>query len=193
MRLTYRTVRVLAAVAELSALGSPPSNREVGLAAGMRDQGQISKLLTRLHGLGLIENTDAGLARGAPNAWMLTAKGREIEQAVGQSAENNRRASDHTSPKAGHTADSGATALPSALVLGPTRPVPHVGAPARIKHFGGGVEHAIVIAIHDDGSRLSIEGEDGESYEFVLSPSSARFVTAGNAHGPRLELVGGDG
>ncbi len=84
MRLTYRTVRVLMALAELSARGAYPSNREIGLASGMQDQGQISKLLTRLSRLGLIENSPAGRARGAPNAWMLTDKGAEIEQAVGE-------------------------------------------------------------------------------------------------------------
>jgi AcrR family transcriptional regulator len=83
MRLTYRTIRVLTAVAELQGQGSHPSNREVGLAAGMSDQGQISKLLTRLAKLGLIENTPSGLARGAPNAWALTEKGVEIQRAVG--------------------------------------------------------------------------------------------------------------
>jgi AcrR family transcriptional regulator len=83
MRLTYRTVRVLTAVADLSGRGTHPSNREVGVASGMQDQGQISKLLTRLCKLGLIENSGAGLARGAPNAWMLTERGAEIEQAVG--------------------------------------------------------------------------------------------------------------
>jgi AcrR family transcriptional regulator len=82
MRLTYRTVRVLAAV------GTNPgsSNREIGWASGMQDQGQISKLLTRLSKLGLIENTQAASARGAPNAWTLTAKGAEIERAVGKGA-----------------------------------------------------------------------------------------------------------
>ena len=83
MRLTYRTVRVLVSVAALGGRGSYPSNREIGLAAGIADQGQISKLLTRLSKLGLIENTGAGLARGAPNAWMLTRKGQEIERAIG--------------------------------------------------------------------------------------------------------------
>jgi AcrR family transcriptional regulator/DNA-binding MarR family transcriptional regulator len=86
MRLTYRTVRVLTAIATLGGQGSHPSNRELGLAAGMSDQGQISKLLTRLSRLGLIENTPAGRARGAPNAWTLTPKGREIEQAIGDGA-----------------------------------------------------------------------------------------------------------
>jgi AcrR family transcriptional regulator len=87
MRLTYRTVRVLMSVAAHP--GS--SNREVGLASGIQDQGQISKLLTRLHKLGLIENGGAGQARGGPNAWMLTHKGQEIEQAVGGRAEGPSR------------------------------------------------------------------------------------------------------
>jgi DNA-binding MarR family transcriptional regulator len=78
MRLTYRTVRVLMAVAAHP--GS--SNREIGIAADMHDQGQTSKLLTRLSKLGLIENTGAGLARGAPNAWTLTPKGHQIQQAI---------------------------------------------------------------------------------------------------------------
>jgi AcrR family transcriptional regulator len=84
MRLTYRTVRVLTAVAALGERGAYPSNREIGLVADIQDQGQISKLLTRLSKLGLIENTGAGLARGAPNAWTLTSKGHEIEQAIGR-------------------------------------------------------------------------------------------------------------
>jgi AcrR family transcriptional regulator len=87
MRLTYRTVRVLTSVAALGGRGSYPSNREIGLASGIQDQGQISKLLTRLAKLGLIENSGAGQARGAPNAWMLTAKGLEIERAIGGQAE----------------------------------------------------------------------------------------------------------
>jgi hypothetical protein len=79
MRLTYRTVRVLGAVA-----GKPgSSNREVGLAAGVTDQGQISKLLTRLAKLGLVSNDGAGRARGAPNAWTLTARGAEVHRMTG--------------------------------------------------------------------------------------------------------------
>ncbi|HEY5193363.1 MAG TPA: TetR/AcrR family transcriptional regulator [Solirubrobacteraceae bacterium] len=80
MRLTYRTVRVLMAVAA----NPGASNRDVGLAADIQDQGQISKLLTRLSKLALVENSGAGLTRGAPNAWVLTGKGAEIEQAIGE-------------------------------------------------------------------------------------------------------------
>jgi AcrR family transcriptional regulator len=80
MRLTYRTMRVLMSVA-----GRPgASNRELALLAGVQDQGQISKLLTRLSKLGLIENDGAGHARGAPNAWKLTARGSDIQRALGE-------------------------------------------------------------------------------------------------------------
>jgi hypothetical protein len=78
-------------------------------------------------------------------------------------------------------------------MLGPTRPLPRVGASARIKHFGGDSEQGTIVAVHDDGSRVSVQGEDGESYEFVLSPANARFVSAGDAHGPRLDLLGESG
>jgi hypothetical protein len=88
-------------------------------------------------------------------------------------------------------------------MLGPTRPVPRVGARARVKHFGGGSEDATVVAVRDQGRQVSVRtltgtpheagqagGADGELYEFVLNPSSARFLSAGDAHGPRLELYG---
>jgi DNA-binding MarR family transcriptional regulator len=78
MRLTYRTVRVLMAVAA----NPGSSNRAVADGAGIKDQGQISKLLARLQGLGLIENTGVGSARGGPNVWRLTEKGREVHGAV---------------------------------------------------------------------------------------------------------------
>jgi AcrR family transcriptional regulator len=73
-RLTVRTHLVLTAVAELAAQGSNPSNREVSDVAGVKDQGQISKLLTRLEGLGLLHNT-GGHIKGMPNAWELTPMG----------------------------------------------------------------------------------------------------------------------
>jgi hypothetical protein len=73
---------------------------------------------------------------------------------------------------------------------GPSRPLPRVGARARIAHFGGGFELGTVLAVHDEGRRLQVRGETGELLEFVLSPATARFVQAGRAHGPRLELLG---
>jgi AcrR family transcriptional regulator len=78
MRLTYRTVRVLAAIAA----NPRASNRGVATAAGIDDQGQISKLLTRLQNLGLIHNEGRGQPRGAPNAWGLTARGQEVERSI---------------------------------------------------------------------------------------------------------------
>ncbi len=78
MRLTYRTLRVLAAVA-----ASPgASNRAVAEWAEVSDQGQISKLLARLEHLGLVRNTGVGHVKGEPNAWELTVRGREVEQAL---------------------------------------------------------------------------------------------------------------
>ena len=82
MRLTYRTVRVLVAIAQRPGA----NNRQVADASGVSDQGQISKLLARLEHLGLIENVGAGPARGEPNVWRLTPKGEEIEQTIRRQA-----------------------------------------------------------------------------------------------------------
>ena len=79
MRLTYRTVRVLLAIAERPGA----SNRTVGADAGVTDQGQISKLLTRLEKLGLIANTGLGPGRGAPNSWTLTEQGQAVRAMLG--------------------------------------------------------------------------------------------------------------
>jgi AcrR family transcriptional regulator len=78
MRLTYRTVRVLLSIA--SCPGS--SNRKVGELSGLSDQGQISKLLARLQGLGLVENAGEAPGQGGPNAWVLTARGGEVSDAL---------------------------------------------------------------------------------------------------------------
>jgi AcrR family transcriptional regulator len=93
MRVTYRTARVLEGVAELGAGGLAPSNREVARFAGVSDPGQISKLLRRLEGLGLLRNTGTGHAKGEPNAWVLTPKGQQVTQSIRvHSASNERRA-----------------------------------------------------------------------------------------------------
>jgi hypothetical protein len=67
--------------------------------------------------------------------------------------------------------------------------MPRVGMSARIAHFGGSFEPAVVVAVHEQGRRVEVRGESGESFEFVLSPATARFVASGLAHGPRLELL----
>lgn len=78
MRLTYRTVMVLLAIAEQPGA----SNRRVGEQAGIADQGQISKLLARLERIGLVANTGMGPGQGGPNAWTLTEQGRQVTQTV---------------------------------------------------------------------------------------------------------------
>jgi AcrR family transcriptional regulator len=78
MRLTYRTVRVLTAIAA----HPQASNRQIGTSAGIADQGQISKLLTRLKRIGLITNTGLQPGNGAPNSWTLTEKGERIAQSI---------------------------------------------------------------------------------------------------------------
>ncbi len=78
MRLTYRTVRVL------TFIGDHPgaSNREIAEGAGIADQGQISKLLTRLERLRLVRNLGEGQIKGASNEWYLTDRGAQVERAT---------------------------------------------------------------------------------------------------------------
>jgi AcrR family transcriptional regulator len=78
MRITYRTLRVLMVIA------SHPraNNRQIAAQAGIADQGQVSKLLTRLEHLGLTRNEGEGPSKGGANAWLLTAKGERIEQVI---------------------------------------------------------------------------------------------------------------
>jgi hypothetical protein len=71
VRLTYRTMRVLRAIADYPGA----SNREVADRAGIVDQGQVSKLLGRLHARGLIAKDGEARTRGAPNSWRLTERG----------------------------------------------------------------------------------------------------------------------
>jgi AcrR family transcriptional regulator len=78
MRLTYRTMRVLSAVAAHPGL----NNRQVAREAGVADQGQMSKLLARLESLGLIANSGESQTRGEPNVWRLTPRGRELERTL---------------------------------------------------------------------------------------------------------------
>jgi hypothetical protein len=75
-------------------------------------------------------------------------------------------------------------------MIRPSRPLPRVGAKARIAHFGGSFEGGTVIAVREQGRRVEVLAEGGELLEFVLSPATARFVSAASAHGPRLELLG---
>lgn len=78
MRVTYRTARVLAVIAEHPGA----SNRSIAQHAGIHDQGQVSKLLGRLQGLGLAARKHDGHAKGLPNAWHLTAAGEAVAQTI---------------------------------------------------------------------------------------------------------------
>ena len=77
MRLTYRTVRCLISIGE----NPGSSNREVAKGAEIPDEGQTSKLLSRLARLGLIANTRPQ-GPGLPNYWTLTAHGEQVLGAV---------------------------------------------------------------------------------------------------------------
>lgn len=79
MRLTYRTICVLAALAA----NPGSSNRKLAEASGVADQGQMSKLLNRLNKEGFVQNmSTGGPSRGEPNAWTLTNQGWQIHSAL---------------------------------------------------------------------------------------------------------------
>jgi AcrR family transcriptional regulator len=78
MRMTYRTARVLEAIAEQPGR----SNQDIGEHAGITDAGQASKLLARLAGYGLIENVGPGWPAGGANAWQLTHTGQQLHTAT---------------------------------------------------------------------------------------------------------------
>lgn len=77
MRLTYRTVRCLMFIGEHPAC----SNREISGGAEITDEGQTSKMLSRLTRLGLIVNSQAH-GPGYPNRWTLTPQGKQVLGAV---------------------------------------------------------------------------------------------------------------
>lgn len=74
--LGYRSSTVLTVIAAHPGL----SNREVAEAAGVSDEGQISRLLAHLHSLGLIGDRGQWCP-GQPHSWRLTARGRRAVHA----------------------------------------------------------------------------------------------------------------
>ncbi len=80
IRLTYRTARVLVSIGR--APGS--SSRQIADAAGISDQGQVSRLLNRLARTGLIQDDGIGPSKGLPRSWTLTQHGQHILRATGQ-------------------------------------------------------------------------------------------------------------
>lgn len=90
LRLSYRTVRVLVAIAD----NPGASNRLIGDTAEVKDQGQISKLLTRLERAGMIVNTGVTPGKGAPNSWGLTPSGQQVVSTMKAHAEDRKRGRD---------------------------------------------------------------------------------------------------
>lgn len=78
MRITHRTLLVLRVIGEHPGV----SNRRVADLAEITDQGQVSKLLSRLQKLDLINNTGHGQPSGEPNAWRLTPRGQRAQQEI---------------------------------------------------------------------------------------------------------------
>jgi AcrR family transcriptional regulator len=78
IRLTYRTARVLSCIA--AAPGA--SSKQIATASGVADEGQMSRLLTRLERVGLVQNTGAGPATGEAKAWRLTERGEEVLRVI---------------------------------------------------------------------------------------------------------------
>jgi AcrR family transcriptional regulator len=78
IRFTYRTARVLSTIAD----DPGASNRHIADSSGIADEGQMSRLLRRLHQCELIENRGEGQRKGEPNAWMLTKRGAAIHAAI---------------------------------------------------------------------------------------------------------------
>lgn len=95
MRLTYRTMLTLCAIAEHPGC----SNRQVGHLAGAEDQGQISKLLARIERLGLIANHTAGVSKGHANAWTLTPAGLQVVKSLQQQTQVQRPRGDREEPE----------------------------------------------------------------------------------------------
>jgi AcrR family transcriptional regulator/DNA-binding MarR family transcriptional regulator len=78
IRLTYRTARVLTAIAATPGA----SNKQIARASDIADEGQTSRLLTRLERYNLIHNTGGQPTKGEAKAWTLTTTGQEIVQAI---------------------------------------------------------------------------------------------------------------
>jgi AcrR family transcriptional regulator len=86
IRITYRTLAVLAAVSAEPGL----SNFAISERVGINDQGQASRILARLARHGLAENTGGGQILGLANAWRLTERGEEIVAAIRASLNDGR-------------------------------------------------------------------------------------------------------
>jgi len=67
----------------------------------------------------------------------------------------------------------------------PTRPLPTVGMPVRILHFGSS-ETGVIEAVLEEGRVIVVAGR-----RFRLHPSTAKFVAEGEPYyGTRVQLGG---
>jgi AcrR family transcriptional regulator len=78
IRIGERASKVLAAIDQLNARGSDPSNREIDDATEIKDPTQVSRLTKQLVHHGLVENIGAARQTGKPYAWRVTADGTEL-------------------------------------------------------------------------------------------------------------------
>jgi hypothetical protein len=77
--------------------------------------------------------------------------------------------------------------MATSAVSAETRPTPRVGDDVLIVHLAAQVP-ATVTAVHDEGRRVEVLADDGETpLEFVLRRSTARFTSR---HGLRLRWAG---
>jgi DNA-binding MarR family transcriptional regulator len=72
------------AVSVLTVIGSEPglNSRELASRDGVKDEGQMSRLLSRLARFGLIENTREAQRRGDVKAWQLTVAPEQLAAAI---------------------------------------------------------------------------------------------------------------
>jgi DNA-binding MarR family transcriptional regulator len=78
----HREIEVLRVLAAEPGL----NNGELARRAGVRDLGQVSRLLARLARLGLIEDTRSSARRSGAKAWRLTAAGEQLASEVASEA-----------------------------------------------------------------------------------------------------------
>ena len=85
---THRTTMVLRAIAAKPR----SSNGAIARAAGLIDEGQMSKLLKRLEQRGLIEHVTPQRGSRRLKAWLLTPTGRRVLLSFGSDPDRSRRA-----------------------------------------------------------------------------------------------------
>jgi DNA-binding MarR family transcriptional regulator len=78
----HREIEVLRVLAAAPGL----NNTQVALRVGVRDHGHISRLLSRLARLGLIENTPSPGRPAGVKAWRLTVSGEQLHAAIHREA-----------------------------------------------------------------------------------------------------------